>query len=257
VALSLRRYGRPKSRAQRLSVLRGISLNLSFAGLQALSEVSVDLNRNEVLGLIGPNGAGKTTLVNVLAGFQRPDSGTVVVDAQQITKWAPQKIARAGVVRTFQAVRPFSQLTVRDNVMAGAVGAGMSPRAARSATSEILDLFGLRRHEDSSAAALPHGSARHLGLARALAAEPSFLLLDEPAAGLDERETDELLRKLALIRSRVACGMLVIEHDMRVIMRLCDRIQVLDHGQTICIGTPAEVRRDPQVLAAYLGAPES
>jgi branched-chain amino acid transport system ATP-binding protein len=206
------------------------------------------------LGLIGPNGAGKTTLLNVLTGFQSPSRGTVELDERDITGWSPQRVARAGVSRTFQGVRPFAALTVRENVEVGALGAGARRRDASARVGRLLGDYGLEEFADLQASALPAGLQRRLGIARALASDPGILLLDEPAAGLNEVEGDELVRLVSEVRSRRGCAIVVVEHAMRVIMRLCDRLHVLDGGRTLASGTPAEIRADAAVREAYLGA---
>ncbi len=234
---------------------RGVAVH--FAGVRALDGVDLDLAQGQILGLIGPNGAGKTTLLNVLSGFQRPTSGTLRLDGEDVTGRSPVRLARAGVVRTFQNVRLFSRLTVEENVEAGASGAGASPREARRRARELLRRFGLADRADSPADGLPYGDERRLGIARALAASPRFLMLDEPAAGMNEAESDQLLDTLLAVRETDGCGMLVVEHDMRLMMRLCEGLQVLDYGQTLAVGRPEEVRRDRRVLEAYLGAEEA
>jgi branched-chain amino acid transport system ATP-binding protein len=234
-------------------LLQARELRVHFGGVRAVDGVDLELRKGEILGLIGPNGAGKTTLVNALSGFEKPTSGSVFLSGEDVTGWHPHRLARRGLTRTFQSVRLFPGLTVLENVELGGVGVGMRRSAARSAARELLDRLGLADKADSFATGLPHGLERRLGMLRALAAKPSFLLLDEPAAGLNERESDELVQALTLIRDDFSCALVVIEHDMRVIMRLCERIQVLDHGKTISLGTPVEVRMDPAVLNAYLG----
>src|SRR6185437_14622564 len=199
------------------------------------------------------NGAGKTTLVNALSGFQKPTAGRVRLNGADVTGWLPHRLARRGLTRTFQSVRLFPGLTVLENVELGGVGVGLRRPSARRAARELLARLGLADRADQLATGLPHGLERRLGIVRALAARPSFLLLDEPAAGLNENESDELVDVLTLIRDDFSCALVVIEHDMRLIMRLCERIQVLDYGKTISLGTPAEVRNDPAVLTAYLG----
>jgi len=233
--------------------LRVEQLKVQFGGLRAVGGVDLYVRRGEILGLIGPNGAGKTTMVNALTGFQRPTAGRVFVDDTDVTGWSPMRLARVGVIRTFQNVRLYARLTVRQNLELGAIATG-SRRSARGLVDELLDRLTLRSHETAFAEGLPHGIERRVAIARALAGRPDFLLLDEPAAGLNESESAELVTALSAVRDDFGCGLLVIEHDMGVIMRLCERIQVLDHGLTICVGTPAEVRADEGVLTAYLGA---
>jgi branched-chain amino acid transport system ATP-binding protein len=177
----------------------------------------------------------------------------VILDGSDITARAPARRARLGLSRTFQNVRLFANLTAAQNVQAAALGVGMKPRAARAKAAALLERFGLADRAHRVAASLPYGEERRLGLARALAVEPSYLLLDEPAAGLDEREGDELAESLRSLPERDGCGVLLIEHDMRIVMQLCHRIQVIDHGQTISVGAPEHVRSDPAVLEAYLG----
>jgi branched-chain amino acid transport system ATP-binding protein len=224
-----------------------------FEGVKAVDGVDLRMSRGEILGLIGPNGAGKTTLVNVISGFQRPSSGNVHLEGRDVTGWSPSRLARHGLVRTFQGVRLFSALSAYENVEVGALGAGLGRRRSRETAVELLERMGLADRSRTPAGSLPYGDERRLGIARALATRPGFLLLDEPAAGLNEAETDELLTTLTDIVRDFGVALLVIEHDMRLIMRLCDRIQVLDQGATISEGKPEEVRRDPQVLSAYLG----
>jgi branched-chain amino acid transport system ATP-binding protein len=239
--------------AQDVAQLEARQLKVHFGGVRAVDGVDLSLRKGEILGLIGPNGAGKTTLVNALSGFQRPTAGTVVLDGDDVTGWSPNRLARRGLTRTFQSVRLFPDLTVLENVELGGVAVGMWRPAARKWALDLLERLQLAGKAHLYGKGLPHGLERRLGIVRALAARPSFLLLDEPAAGLNEQESDELVASLTLIRDDFACALMVIEHDMRVIMRLCERIHVLDYGKTISIGTPAEVRSDPAVLTAYLG----
>ncbi len=234
--------------------LEARDIRVHIRGVKAVDGVDLTLSEGEIVGLIGPNGAGKTTLVNVLSGFQQATSGVVSVNGEDVTRWTPSAIAQAGVVRTFQDVRLFPSLTVFENVEVAAVAAGAPRRGARALASELLARFQLAHRRDFPAGGLTHGVERRLAIARALAARPRFLLLDEPAAGLDEGESDELVGALAAIRDAFALGLLVIEHDMRLIMQLSERIQVLDQGKTIAMGTPEQVRSDPSVLTAYLGA---
>jgi branched-chain amino acid transport system ATP-binding protein len=235
------------------STLAARGIRVHFEGVKAVDGVDLDVSTGQILGLIGPNGAGKSTLVNALSGFQPPTEGEVVMGDQPVTGWSPQRLARHGLVRTFQAVRLFGRLSVRENIEAGAVAGGMRLRAARRQALDILRRFALEDRAEAPAASLPLGQERLLGVARAMATNPRILLLDEPAAGLNETEGDELLDALVKVRDEHGCGLLVIEHDMRFMMRLCERIQVLDAGRTIGIGTPDEIRTDPAVLTAYLG----
>jgi branched-chain amino acid transport system ATP-binding protein len=231
---------------------RGVAVH--FEGVKAVDGVDLTLARGEILGLIGPNGAGKTTFVNALTGFQALTAGTVAVDGRDITGWSASRIARVGVVRTFQSVRLFPRLTVLENVEAAGVATGLDRRASRRLAHELLDRFGLRDRAHHPGSGIPHGQERALGIVRALATRPRYLLLDEPAAGLNEAEGDELVHSLAAVRDEFGCGLLIIEHDMRVIMRLCERIHVLDYGRTLAVGGPDEVRANPTVLTAYLGS---
>jgi branched-chain amino acid transport system ATP-binding protein len=215
--------------------------------------VSLELHRHEVLGLIGPNGAGKTTLVNVLTGFDFPTSGSIELSGENVTGWSPHRRGRAGLARTFQHSRSFAALTVRENVEVAALGSGAGPRQARRRADALLDLVGLGSREAQPAAGLAHGDERRLGVARALATEPRFLLLDEPAAGLPEAEVPEFAAVVRSVRDDHEAGVLLIDHNMALVMEVCDRIQVLDQGQTLTEGTPAEVRGNLDVAAAYLG----
>lgn len=224
-----------------------------FVGLRALDSVSLTLDRGEILGLIGPNGSGKTTLINVVTGFLKPTKGQVQVDHVDITRWPPHKIARLGLARTFQTIKLFKELTVLENVEVSAVSMGLTRGRARERAYQVLDSLGAVRLADTPAGALPYGEERRVEIARALATSPDFLLLDEPAAGLTETESEELLRMLASIPSQTGCGMLIIDHDMHLIMRLCDRLHVLNYGGTIGEGTPDQVRSNPAVIEAYLG----
>jgi branched-chain amino acid transport system ATP-binding protein len=233
--------------------LEAHGVTVRFGGLVAVDEVSIRLERGEILGLIGPNGAGKTTLVNVLSGFQRPFDGAIVVDDRDCTALSRHGFPRAGVARTFQAVRLFRGLTVSENVEIGYVAQGFGRGHARRRAFETLDELKLSDKAPRLASGLSYGEERRVGLARALAVNPRFLLLDEPAAGLAAAEADELRKLIIDVRSKYDCGVLVIEHNMALVMNLCERIHVLDSGKTIAAGTPAQIRSDPGVRRAYLG----
>ena len=234
-------------------VLSCRDLRIHFDGVKAVDGVDLDLHPGEILGLIGPNGAGKTTLVNALTGFQRPSSGELLLDGRCVTRWPAHRLAHHGVSRTFQSGRLFHHLTTLENVEVAAGGRRISRRRAREHASELLELMGLTDRAHLPAESLSYGEQRHAEIARALARRPRYTLLDEPAAGLNDQESEALVGRLEALPRTLGCGVLLIEHDMRVIMRLCQRIQVLNYGQTICVGTPEEVRSDPAVVAAYLG----
>jgi len=234
-------------------ILRATDVTRSFAGLHALRGVSIELHRHEVVGLIGPNGAGKTTLVNVLTGFDSPDAGTVELSGEDVTSWTPHRRGRAGIARTFQHSRSFAGLSVRENVEVAALGAGAGPRTARDRADRLMELLGIAQRAGQPAGSLAHGDERKLGVARALAIEPRFLLLDEPAAGLPEGEVPEFAAVVRSVRDEEEVGVLLIDHNMALVMDVCDRIQVLDQGRTLAEGTPAEVRGNLDVAAAYLG----
>jgi branched-chain amino acid transport system ATP-binding protein len=225
----------------------------SFEGVHALRDVTLELGRAEVVGLIGPNGAGKSTLVNVLTGFDRPTAGTVELEGRDVTRWHASRRGRAGLARTFQHSHAFRSLSARENVEVAALGVGASPREARRRAAELLDLIGLVRNADAPAHTLAQGDERRLGVARALATNPRFVLLDEPAAGLPETEVSDFATAVRVVREEHDAGVLLIDHNMALIMEICDRIHVLDQGRTLAEGTPDEVRGNLDVAAAYLG----
>jgi branched-chain amino acid transport system ATP-binding protein len=221
--------------------------------VKALRGVTLELHRGEVVGLIGPNGAGKSTLVNILSGFDRPDEGTVELGDRDVTGWSPHRRGRHGLARTFQHSHAFRSLTVRENVEVAALGVGAGTRTARERADSLLSALGLDAYERAPAAALAHGDERRLGVARALATEPRFVLLDEPAAGLPEAELPELAAAVRSVRDEHGAGVLLIDHNMALIMEICDRIHVLDQGTTLAEGAPTEIRANLDVAAAYLG----
>jgi branched-chain amino acid transport system ATP-binding protein len=234
-------------------ILRASSVSRSFEGVRALRDVSLELRRHEVVGLIGPNGAGKSTLVNVLTGFDFPTDGTVELGDRTITRWSAHRRARSGLTRTFQHSHAFRSLSVRENVEVAALGVGARPREARRRTNGLLELLGLSDRARARADTLPQGDERRLGVARALATQPMFVLMDEPAAGLPEAEVPELADVIRSVRDDHHAGVLLIDHNMALVMGVCDRIHVLDEGRTLAAGTPAEVRGNLDVAAAYLG----
>jgi branched-chain amino acid transport system ATP-binding protein len=232
---------------------RPAALSRSFDGVDAVQGVSLELHRHEVVGLIGPNGAGKSTLVNLLTGFDRPTSGSVELQGKDVTRWSASRRGRHGLARTFQHSHPFRSLSVREYVEFSALGAGASPGAARRTAEELLALLGLEGYAEAPGGALAHGDERRLGVARALATRPSFVLMDEPAAGLPEAEVPDFASVVRSVRDDHGAGVLLIDHNMALIMDVCDRLQVLDQGRKLAEGTPAEIRANLDVAAAYLG----
>jgi ABC-type branched-subunit amino acid transport system ATPase component len=236
-------------------VADGVSVR--FGGLAAIDGVSFTLEPGAIVGLIGPNGAGKTTLVNVLSGFQKPSTGEVCLDGRPFAGATPDAFARAGVARTFQAVRLFKGLSVSENLEVSLVAHGLSRSRARERARSLLEEFLPGDRGGLPASALTYGEERNVGIARALALEPRYLLLDEPAAGMAAAEVEDL--KSAIVRVRVAygCGILIVEHNMALIFALCDQIHVLGSGRTIAIGTPGEIGANAKVRDAYLGVSEN
>jgi len=235
------------------ATLRASSVSRAFEGVQALRAITLELRRREIVGLIGPNGAGKSTLVNVLSGFDRPSEGRVELEGKDVTRWPAHRRGRSGLARTFQHAHAFPALTVRENVEVAALGVGVGPRRAVARAAELLDLLGLTGYSESPAGSLAHGDERRLGVARALATDPRFVLLDEPAAGLPESEVPAFAAAVRSVRDEHEAGVLLIDHNMALIMEVCDRIVVLDQGLVLAEGTPAEIRANLDVAAAYLG----
>lgn len=234
--------------------LRVKEVTKDFGGLRALDGVNLDLRSGEITGLIGPNGSGKTTLINVITGALYLSGGEITLDDVDISTWPPHKIATAGVGRTFQAIKIFPHLTVLQNIMAGAVcPAALNIQGYEERTFKLLYEFGLEDYAYQAAGKLPYGFQRTLEISRSVAADPQFLMLDEPAAGMIHQETEVLVNVLRKLSADHDIGLLVVDHDLHMIMRLCDRVVVLNEGRVIASGSPEEVRNDPGVIEAYIG----
>ena len=247
--------------------VRGVTKR--FGGLTAVKDLTMDVSRGALYGLIGPNGAGKTTVFNLLTGVYDPTEGDILLAGRQIDGRHPFEIAKLGVTRTFQNIRLFSDMTVLENVMAarhlrsrqtladavlGTPRHHAEERATRTRAIELLKIFDLDGLADENATSLPYGSQRRLEIARALATEPQVLLLDEPAAGMNPQESQDLMRLIRWIRDEFKLTVLLVEHNMKVVMGICETVQVIDHGEAIAIGTPADIQKNADVIEAYLGA---
>ncbi len=238
-------------------ILEAKNVTKRFGGLVAVDNVSFGVKEGEIFGIIGPNGAGKTTLFNVISGFYKPDGGRIIFRGQDITGNKPHKLAKLGLTRTWQIVKPFLGMKVLDNVLVPiyatrGVVSGLDEREAVRRAEEILEFVGLLHRKDVLAEALPHGERKRLEIARALATEPKMLMLDEPAGGLTPTEMDEVMDVVRKVRES-GITVTIIEHNMRVIMNICERIMVLNFGRKIAEGTPEEISRNGEVIKAYLG----
>jgi branched-chain amino acid transport system ATP-binding protein len=251
-----------------MSILELQSVEKVFGGLRAINKVSFHVEPKQIFGLIGPNGAGKTTVFNVVTGVYKPDGGRVLFDGDDVSGWNPARIASRGIARTFQNIRLFRSMTVEQNVMVAGfrvAKAGLfaaivrneafdaEERDLKKRASELLEIFKLKDLAGEPADSLPYGSQRRLEIARALMLSPKLLLLDEPAAGMNSSEAGELEKQIRFLRDELGLTVVLVEHNMSVVMAVCESIHVVDHGETIAEGKPAEIKAHPKVLAAYLG----
>ncbi len=251
-----------------MSLLKLDQVTVQFGGLKAVADVSFAIGEGELVGLIGPNGAGKTTIFNLVTGVYSPTAGSIAFDGKSVAGKRPYQITARGIARTFQNIRLFPSMSVFDNVRCACNmhlrhgishalwrGSKVAAEEARieQEVMELLEIFGLASERDNNCKALPYGDQRRLEIVRALATRPKLLLLDEPAAGMNPTEKAELMKLIRFVQEKFALAVLLVEHDMKVVMGICERIAVLDYGQKIAEGSPSEIRANPKVIAAYLG----
>lgn len=251
-----------------MAILEVENLSINFGGLKAVDQFEITINENELVGLIGPNGAGKTTIFNLLTGVYKPTEGSIRLNGVNTEGHKPNEIVMLGSSRTFQNIRLFKDMTVLNNIkiayhnrMSYGLFASIlntkkyrdEEQIANQVAMELLEVFGLESFKDEKAKNLPYGKQRKLEIARALATDPKILLLDEPAAGMNPQETEELMETIKLLKSKFKISILLIEHDMKLVMGICERIVVIDYGKIIAKGSPKEIRNNPNVIKAYLG----